>query len=51
MGPSILKAGPIDGDGPGALGILRANTPAEAAAVVRRYKANGSVQVKFYSSI
>ena len=51
MGPHILKAGIIDGDGPGALGIVRANTPAEAAQVVQRYKANGFAQIKLYSSL
>ena len=51
VGPRILKAGLIDGDGPGALGIVRANTPAEAAAVVQRYKASGFVQIKLYSSV
>ena len=51
VGPRILKAGLIDGDGPGALGIVRANTPAEAAAVVQRYKASGFAQIKLYSSV
>jgi imidazolonepropionase-like amidohydrolase len=51
VGPRILKAGIIDGDGPGALGIVRANTPAEAAQIVQRYKANGFTQIKLYSSL
>lgn len=51
VGPRILKAGIIDGDGPRALGIVRANTPAEAIAAVRRYKANGFAQIKLYSSV
>jgi imidazolonepropionase-like amidohydrolase len=51
VGPRILKAGLIDGDGPAALGIVRANTPAEAAQVVQRYKANGFAQIKLYSSL
>ena len=51
VGPRILKAGLIDGDGPAALGIVRATTPAEAAAVVQRYKANGFAQIKLYSSV
>ena len=51
VGPRILKAGLIDGDGPGALGIVRANTPAEAATVVQRYKDNGFAQIKLYSSV
>jgi len=51
VGPRILKAGIIDGDGPLALGIVRANTPAEAAQVVQMYKANGFAQIKLYSSL
>jgi imidazolonepropionase-like amidohydrolase len=51
VGPHILKAGVIDGEGPTALGIVRANTPAEAAQVVQRYQDNGFVQIKIYSSV
>jgi len=51
LGPRILKAGIIDGDGPMALGIVRANTPAEAARVVQLYKTNGFAQIKIYSSV
>ena len=51
VGPRILKAGIIDGDGPSALGIVRANTPAEAAQLVQLYKANGYAQIKLYSSL
>jgi imidazolonepropionase-like amidohydrolase len=51
VGPRILKAGIIDGDGNMSLGIVRANTPAEAAQVVRMYKANGFAQIKLYSSL
>ena len=51
VGPRILKAGIIDGDGPTALGIVRANTPAEAAAQVQRYQDAGFVQIKIYSSV
>ena len=51
VGPRILKAGVIDGDGPRALGIVRANTPAEAAQVVRRYKDSGFAQIKIYGSV
>ncbi|GAA4056255.1 hypothetical protein GCM10022409_49440 [Hymenobacter glaciei] len=51
VGPRILKAGIIDGDSPMALGIVRANTPAEAAQVVQMYKANGYAQIKLYSSL
>ncbi|OUJ75913.1 amidohydrolase family protein [Hymenobacter crusticola] len=51
VGPRILKAGIIDGDGPRALGIVRVNTPAEAAQVVQRYQDSGFVQIKLYSSL
>ena len=51
VGPRILKAGLIDGDGPRALGIVRANTPAEAARQVQRYKAAGFAEIKLYSSV
>jgi imidazolonepropionase-like amidohydrolase len=51
VGPRILKAGVIDGDGPSALGIVRANTPAEATELVQRYKAAGFAQIKLYSSL
>jgi imidazolonepropionase-like amidohydrolase len=51
VGPRILKAGIIDGDGDMSLGIVRANTPAEAARVVQQYKASGFAQIKIYSSV
>ncbi|GAB3829976.1 amidohydrolase family protein [Hymenobacter jeollabukensis] len=51
VGPRILKAGIIDGDGKRPLGIVRANNAAEAAQVVQRYKAAGFQQIKLYSSL
>lgn len=51
IGPHILKAGIVDGPGAMGLGIIRASTPAEAVAVVKKYKDNGFVQIKIYSSI
>jgi imidazolonepropionase-like amidohydrolase len=51
VGPRILKAGIIDGTGDMSLGIVWANTPAEAAQVVQQYKANGFAQIKIYSSV
>jgi imidazolonepropionase-like amidohydrolase len=51
VGPHILKAGIVDGKGPFALGIIQADTREEAIAVVRRYKDNGFVQIKIYSSV
>ncbi|HEX8118736.1 MAG TPA: amidohydrolase family protein, partial [Pyrinomonadaceae bacterium] len=51
LGPRILLAGIVDGDSPFALGVIRANTPEEARAVVRRYHDAGFQQIKVYSSI
>jgi imidazolonepropionase-like amidohydrolase len=51
VGPHILKAGIIDGKGPFALGVIQADTREEAIAAVRRYKDNGFVQIKIYSSV
>ena len=51
IGPHILKAGIIDGKGQYALGIIQADTKEEAIAAVDRYKANGFVQIKIYSSV
>jgi|ERR1035437_30032 hypothetical protein len=51
IGPHILKAGIIDGNGPYALGIIQANTKEEAVQAVDRYKQNGFVQIKIYSSV
>jgi imidazolonepropionase-like amidohydrolase len=51
LGPHILKAGIVDGPGPMGLGVIRASTPEEARAVVQRYKDNGFVQIKIYSSV
>ncbi len=51
IGPHILKAGIIDGKGPYALGVIQAATKEEAIAAVDRYKENGFVQIKIYSSV
>ncbi|MCB2376517.1 amidohydrolase family protein [Hymenobacter sp. BT635] len=51
VGPRILKAGLIDGGGPRALGVVQANTPAEAVRAVQRYKDSGFAQIKLYSSL
>jgi imidazolonepropionase-like amidohydrolase len=51
IGPKILKAGIIDGKGPIALGIIQADTKEEAIKEVDRYKDNGFVQIKIYSSV
>jgi imidazolonepropionase-like amidohydrolase len=51
IGPRILKAGIIDGEGKNALGIIRAETAAEAKAAVLKYKNAGFHQIKVYSSV
>ena len=49
VGPRLLLAGLVDGPGPNAFGNVTASTPAEAQAVVRRYKNGGFQQMKVYS--
>lgn len=51
VGPEILKAGIIDGKGQYALGVIQADTREEAIKAVDRYKENGFVQIKIYSSV
>lgn len=51
IGPHILKAGIIDGKGGFTIGIITANTKEEAIAAVDRYKDNGFIQIKIYSSV
>jgi imidazolonepropionase-like amidohydrolase len=51
IGPRMLLAGIVDGNGPNAMGAIRASTPDEARAVVRRYHDAGFDQIKIYSSI
>ncbi|MBS1800372.1 MAG: amidohydrolase family protein [Acidobacteria bacterium] len=51
IGPEILMAGIVDGSGPISLGAVVADTPEQAIAVVRRYKAAGALQIKIYSSL
>ncbi|MBF8964076.1 amidohydrolase family protein [Pontibacter sp. FD36] len=51
IGPKILKAGVIDGQGPQALGIIQAKTAEEAQRAVRMYKKSGFEQIKVYSSL
>lgn len=51
IGPHMLMAGIVDGLGPTSLGAITADTPEEALAVVRRYKAAGAEQIKIYSSM
>jgi imidazolonepropionase-like amidohydrolase len=51
IGPHILKAGIIDGKGKMSLGVIQADTEDEAIKAVDRYKENGFVQIKIYSSV
>ncbi len=51
LGPRILAAGFIDGTGPTAIGVARADTPEQAREWVDRYHQMGFQQVKIYSSI
>src|SRR6202046_163052 len=51
LGPRILAAGVVDGDGPLALGIDRVNNAAQAKEWVDRYHDLGFQQIKIYSSV
>jgi imidazolonepropionase-like amidohydrolase len=51
IGPHILKAGIIDGTGPFGIGIIQAGNEEEGIKAVQRYKDNGFVQIKIYSSV
>lgn len=51
IGLKIYKAGIIDGKGPFGLGIIQADTKEEAIKNVDRYKQNGFVEIKIYSSV
>jgi hypothetical protein len=51
LGPRLLLAGVVDGDGPLALGVQRVNSAADAAAWVKRYRDAGFQQIKIYSSL
>lgn len=51
VGPRLLSAGIIDGDGQYGIGLARAGTPAQGVEWVRRYHDAGFEQIKIYSSI
>ena len=51
VGPRLLAAGIIDGDGQFGIGLARAGTPAHGVEWVRRYHEAGFEQIKVYSSI
>jgi len=51
LGPRILAAGVVDGDGPLALGVERVNNAEQAKEWVDRYHDLGFQQIKIYSSV
>ena len=51
LGPHMLLAGIVDGDGPIALGVERVNTQEDAAKWVKAYHDAGFQQMKLYSSL
>jgi Amidohydrolase family len=51
LGPRLLLAGIVDGDGPKTVGTDIAANAEQARAKVRRYKDAGFVQMKVYSSL
>ncbi len=51
LGPRILAAGVVDGDGPLALGVERVNNAEQAKEWVDRYHDLGFQQIKIYSSM
>ena len=51
LGPRMLLAGIVDGDGPFAIGIARVNNPTDAQTWVQRYHDAGFQQMKIYSSV
>jgi hypothetical protein len=51
LGPRMLLAGIVDGDGPFAIGVERVNTPEDAAKWVKTYHDAGFQQMKLYSSM
>jgi imidazolonepropionase-like amidohydrolase len=51
LGPRLLAAGIIDGEGPITIGVDIATTSEQAVALVRRYADAGFHQIKIYSSL
>ncbi len=49
LGPRLLLAGLVDGEGPNAFGVYSANTADEAKAIVSKYHDAGFQQMKVYS--
>ena len=51
LGPRLLLAGFVDGTGPMAIGLARADTPEQARQWTDRYHEAGFQQMKIYSSV
>ena len=51
LGPKLLLGGIIDGDGPMAVGLIRAGTAEQGRAFVNKYVEAGFDQIKVYSSL
>jgi len=51
LGPHMLNAGIVDGDGPSAIGITRVNNADDAEKWVTKYHHAGFQQIKIYSSV
>lgn len=51
LGPRLLLAGIVDGDGPMALGVDRVNSEEDAKRWVQKYHDAGFQQIKIYSSV
>jgi imidazolonepropionase-like amidohydrolase len=51
LGPRLLAAGVIDGEGTRTIGVEVATTPDQALALVKRYADAGFNQIKLYSSL
>lgn len=50
LGPRLLLAGYVDGEGEAGLGVMRAKTAEEARAIVNRYHSAGFEQIKIYGN-
>jgi imidazolonepropionase-like amidohydrolase len=51
LGPRLVLACILDGEGPGSIGTVRLREPGEIPALIEKFKAAGCAQVKIYSSL
>jgi imidazolonepropionase-like amidohydrolase len=51
LGPRLILAGFIDGEGPNTVGVDTATTPEQASALIERYVNAGFAQIKIYDSL